>query len=272
MMRKFRFLVLLVVLGTFGSATAIAGNVDTPGQFKARQVIKSSEVFTPPPAPTFFVVGVGDFVTAGQPLAFQLVDLVLGENSFHICRVLQGQEAACFEPLPGMAWFVDQLPAQSVGKMVTYQIAKTDKHGTVLDWGFIHARVGFAPERESVLGTQFVKAEPFVVQCRPTPGMYCPMVWITEANYLRVTATGTYPAGSDIFVLATARDGSVAKQAVLVKSADGVAYSVAYVIPRITYRLSPVSLTEFDLSTRTFRTLVDVIPPVLPNGAGTADR
>lgn len=237
--------IFLAVLGTFGLATATAQ----------------------PNEPSFFAVaGFGDFVSPGQPVAIKLVDLALGEvNQFFVCRDPQGT-AVCFEPLPSGSTFVDTIPAQSAGKTVVYQIAKVGGGlGGTTDWGYVKAQVGYTTTTNPVVGTATVRGvEPLIIQCQTKPGTYCPAVWITEPNWFRIQTAGNYPAGTTLFVLATAKDGSVAARSVRVESTYTNA-EISYVIPRVTYRRSPTSLTEFEVSSRTFRTLPDVIGPVVPN-------
>lgn len=246
MMSKTLVLVL-VVLGALGSATATAQPVE----------------------PTFFAVAnFGDFVAAGQPVAIKMVDLSIGErNQFFICRDPNG-EAVCFPPLESGGTFVDTIPTQSVGKLVVYQIAKagTGLNSATTDWGFVKAQVGYNEGSwRMAVGTASIKAyEPKIVQCQSQPGAECPAIWITEPNWFSVQAAGNYPAGTSLFILATAKDGGTGVRPTKVE----ITYPTSemyYMFRRVTYRRSPISLTEFEAFSRTFRTLEDVIGPIVSN-------
>ncbi len=268
---RFKYLVLLVVMATI---TATAQTTDSPGRFKARQVSTEAEVFIPPTVPTFYAVGVGDYVATAQSVTIRVFDLSVGEdNEFYICRHISG-DVACYDPIVSGDTFIDVIPAQSAGKLAVYRVVKTSKKlGGVLDFGDLRPFADYSPSAIHVVGSKSVSAELRTVQpCdNLPPSQNCLMYWVDKPNYISVHGSGTYPAGSRIYVLATAKDGSVGRQPVLVSTDEDTA-SVSFLIPRVTYRVTPISLTEFNSETRVFRTLVDAIPPLSPAGTQSEVR
>ena len=258
---------LLFALAVLFFSTAIAQQVDTFGQFKARQAIASlSETNnTNNNTPTFFAVGdFGKIVAVGQTVTIKMVDTSATKGTqFYVCRDLADK---CYEPIAPNGAMVDTIPDAS-GEKVQYTVVQTDRAGTILWYGKLTAFIGYVPFNAS-LGymTNSATAEAAIVQpCdNLPPGANCPMYYVTEPNYLRIKTVGVYPADTDMSVLASAKDGAVGRPAMVAtgESTDGLFIT----IPMVTRNRTSVSLTTWNPETREFQTAVDVIAPLAPTG------
>lgn len=219
-MMRFRYLVLLVVLGALCTATATAQAIMTPGQMEAEHQFALCGHLceygsTDATAPAFVASSFGVVSELGQVRS--LVVLLSEGDKVYIRRQIVS-DSYFYEPGTVKVMDTDEL---SSGDEPVYTILRIAPDGTK-KIGFSRTFILRIPDGAAVgYNVESVKSSFRVAQpCEGLPiGAKCPMIYETVPNRYRFTGTGEL-LPDKVYVLPIGRDGSVGKPAE-VKVTDG---------------------------------------------------